>query len=60
MLSGHLHRYFNINPTDKVKFPVIDNAHKTVIKAVAESNQLVLEVKDLQGKPVDTIVIPAK
>ena len=60
MLSGHLHRYFNNKPTDKVKFPVIDNAHKTVIKAVAESNQLVLEVKDLQGKPVDTIVIPAK
>ena len=43
-----------------LKFPVIDIAHKTVIKAVAESNQLVLEVKDLQGKPVDTIVIPAK
>ena len=60
MLSGHLHRYFNNKPTDKVKFPVIDNAHKTVIKAVAESNQLVLEVKDLQGKPVDKIVIPAK
>ena len=60
MLSGHLHRYFNNKPTDKVKFPVIDNAHTTVIKAVAESNQLVLEVKDLQGKPVDTIVIPAK
>ena len=36
------------------------HAHTTVIKAVAESNQLVLEVKDLQGKPVDTIVIPAK
>ena len=35
MLSGHLHRYFNNKPTDKVKFPVIDNAHKTVIKAVA-------------------------
>lgn len=60
MLSGHLHRYFNNKPTSSVKFPVIDNAHKTVVKGVTKDNKLELKVMDLEGKTVDQIVLNAR
>lgn len=60
MLCGHLHRYFNNKPTSAVKFPVIDNAHKTVLKGITKGNKLELTVKDLQGKTVDQITLDAK
>ena len=60
MLSGHLHRYFNNKPTSSVKFSVIDNAHKTVVKGVTKDNKLELKVMDLEGKTVDQIVLNAK
>ena len=60
MLSGHLHHYFNNKPTSSVKFPVIDNAHKTVVKGVTKDNKLELKVMDLEGKMVDQITLIAK
>lgn len=60
MLCGHLHRYFNNKPTSAVKFPVIVNAHKTVLKGVTKGNKLELVVKDLQGKMIDQITLEAK
>lgn len=43
-----------------MKFPVIDNAHKTVVKGVTKDNKLELKVMDLEGKMVDQITLIAK
>lgn len=59
MLCGHLHRYFNNPPTGAVRFPVIDNAHNTVLTGTTKGNELLLEVKDLQGKTLDRITVNA-
>jgi 3',5'-cyclic AMP phosphodiesterase CpdA len=60
MLSGHLHTFINHKPDSKVKFPVIVNAHRTVIKGVVKDNKLELIVKDLEGKVVDQVTLNAK
>ena len=60
MLSGHLHRYFNNKPTSKVKFPVIDNAHRTVVKGITTGEKLTLGVIDIEGKIVDQIILTAR
>ena len=52
MLCGHLHRYFNRKPDADIKFPLIANAHNTVLKGVTKGNQLEITVKDLTGKIV--------
>lgn len=60
MLCGHLHRYFNNKPTSSVKFPVIDNAHKTVVKGITKGDKLNLDILDMEGKIVDQIVFTAQ
>ena len=57
MLCGHLHRYSYNQPDSVIKFPVIVNAHKTVLKGFTKGNQLELIIKDLDGKDVERIVL---
>ena len=57
MLSAHLHRHVNQKPDADTKFPIIVNAHKTVLKGTIKDNKLELVVKDLDGKIVDQIVL---
>jgi len=52
MLCGHLHSYLNHKPDSDIKFPVITNAHNTVLKGIAKGNQLEMIVKDMDGKIV--------
>lgn len=60
MLSGHLHYYAKNKPTDLVQFPVIVNAHNTVIKGVTDKDKLQLKVLDLKGEIIDNITIQAQ
>ena len=60
MLCGHLHRHLNQKPNADIRFPVIANAHNTVLKGVTKENQLELVVKDFDGKVVDRIVLNVK
>ena len=60
MLCAHLHRYVNNQPDSEIKFPIITNAHQTVLKGVAKNDQLELVVKDLDDKIVDQIILNAK
>lgn len=57
MLCGHLHHYFNNKPTEKVRFPVIDNSSNTVLKGVVQEDKLYLEIKNMNGDLVDKIYI---
>ena len=57
MLCGHLHQYFNNKPTEKVRFPVIDNSSNTVLKGVVQKDKLYLEIKNMNGDIVDKIYI---
>lgn len=57
MLCGHLHQYFNNKPTEKVRFPVIDNSSNTVLKGVVQEDKLYLEIKNMNGDVVDNIYI---
>ena len=60
MLCAHTHRYIRTEKTDEIKFPVIVNAHQTVLTGVADNNGLVLEIKTLGEKLVDRIYLPKK
>jgi Icc-related predicted phosphoesterase len=60
MLCAHLHRNLNIKPDSDIKFPMIVNAHKTVLKGTTKNNQLTLVINDLDGKVVDQVVLNAK
>ncbi|MCL1822555.1 MAG: metallophosphoesterase, partial [Prolixibacteraceae bacterium] len=60
MLCAHLHRNLNINPNADVKFPVIVNAHKTVLRGIAKNNQLEMAVMETDGKVVDRIILNVK
>jgi predicted phosphodiesterase len=57
MLCGHIHRYLHEKPNAEIKFPVISNAHRTVLKGVTKGNQLELVIKDLDGKIVDQVAL---
>jgi predicted phosphodiesterase len=57
MLSGHQHYYMNKKPNSDIKFPIIVNAHKTVLKGTANDNKLELVVKDLEGKIIDQMIL---
>lgn len=57
MLCGHLHQYFNNKPTEKVRFPVIDNSSNTVLKGMVQEDKLYLEIKNMNGDVVDKIYI---
>ena len=60
MLCGHIHRYSKNEPDSNIKFPVITNAHNTVLKGMVKNNQLELTVMDIDGKNVGRIVLNAK
>jgi Icc-related predicted phosphoesterase len=57
MLCAHLHSFSHNKPDATVKFPIIINAHRTVVKGIIKNNQLELVIKDLDGKEVDRIVL---
>lgn len=57
MLCGHLHQYIRNEAKDGVKFPIIVNSNKTVLKAEAQPNKLAIKILDLDGKEVDKLVI---
>lgn len=53
MLCGHLHRYIYFDPSSAIQFPILINAHRTIVKAETHNNTLNLEILDLEGKVVD-------
>lgn len=57
MPCGHLLQYIRNEAKDGVKFPVIVNSNKTVLKAEAQPNKLAIKILDLDGKEVDKLVI---
>ncbi|WP_455591564.1 metallophosphoesterase [Bacteroides sp.] len=60
MLSGHLHRTIDCDPTSQVRFPVVINSHKTVLRGTTQGGQLKLEILDADGKVTNTRIIKAK
>jgi len=60
MLCGHIHRYLKTEPDSNIKFPIISNAHKTVLKGIIKNNQLELVVRDLDGKIIERTILNAK
>ena len=60
MLSAHLHRLLNQKPNDEIKFPVLANGNRTVLKGIANNNQLELVIKDLDGKVVVQMMLNVK
>jgi len=60
MLCGHIHRYLKTEPDAIIKFPIISNAHRTVLKGIAKNNQLEIVVRDLDGKVVERTILNAK
>jgi len=57
MLCGHLHRYIHRKAGDGVNFPVIANANRSVIKAFADQQHLLIDIVDSDGKTIDTLKI---
>lgn len=57
MLCGHLHRYLHCKPDSQVRFPVVVNAHNTVIDGQTSGDRLQLEIRDTQGTLVDKILL---
>ncbi len=56
MLSGHLHRHVKAPAVAaNHHFPVLVNSNNNMIKAKADSQRLLIEVRDQQGKVVDSI-----
>lgn len=60
MLSGHLHRTINCDATPQVRFPVVINSNKSVLRAVTSGDQLKLEILNADGKLTETRIIKAK
>lgn len=60
MLSGHLHRTIDCDPTAQVRFPVVINSHETVLRGTTQNGQLKLEILDADGKVTNTRLIKAK
>lgn len=60
MLSGHLHRYINCPADDRVKFPVIINAHRTVVDGSADDSGLDFKIFSTDGSLVDRIHLPKR
>ena len=60
MLCAHTHRYSNNTPDVSIKFPMIVNGNATVLKGIANGNQLELVIKDMEGKTVDQITLNVK
>lgn len=60
MLSGHLHRTINCDATPQVRFPVVINSNKSVLRAATSGNQLKLEILNADGKSTETRIIRAK
>jgi predicted phosphodiesterase len=60
MFCGHLHRHIKKEPQPGIEFPIIVNANNAVVKAVTEENGLKIEVLNMQGGLVDSLIIPSK
>ena len=60
MLCAHTHRFSNNQPDANVKFPIIVNGNRTVLKGVVKNNQLELVIKDLDGKEVHRVALSAQ
>lgn len=60
MLCGHLHRYVRQSPKPGQDFPVIVNSNNTVLKARADQDALKIEILNLKGELVDSLVIHPK
>ncbi len=59
MLCGHRHRVFYQEPGDGIAFPVLENAHNTLLKARTEGDRLILDIINLDGEIVESVVIEA-
>lgn len=57
MLCGHLHRFIHQDPTPDVPFPLIVNAHNSVLRLFANSEQMDIEVTDVKGKQLDRFTL---
>lgn len=53
MLCGHLHRFVHQKATAETPFPIIVNSNTAVLKAVANSEELDVQVIDTEGKVLD-------
>lgn len=60
MLCGHLHRYIKQAPQPGISFPIIVNASNSVLKAVTEGKGLKIQIVNVQGGLVDSLVISPK
>jgi acid phosphatase type 7 len=60
MLCGHRHRVFLQPAGNGIDFPVLENGHNTILHAKTEGKNLTLTIKNLDGKIVETLVIPAE
>ena len=60
MLCAHTHRYSKSEPDSNIKFPIVINANRTVLKGITKNNSLELIIKDLDGKVVDQVVLNAE
>lgn len=60
MLSGHLHKTIDCDPTAKIHFPVVINSHKTVLRGSTQNGQLKLEIIDANGKVTNTRMVRSK
>jgi predicted phosphodiesterase len=57
MLCGHHHSYSLLKADGQVNFPILINAHTTLVKAVASKESLVLDVLNPDGTLRDRISI---
>jgi acid phosphatase type 7 len=60
MLCGHRHRVHYQEATDGIAFPVLENAHNTILNVKTEGDSMILNIIDLDGKVVENIVLEAK
>ena len=57
MLCGHLHRHVFKKAGDGQNFPIIANSNKAIIKASTENSKLKINVMNLEGKLVDSLIL---
>lgn len=60
MLCGHLHKYIFEDKNEEIEFPIIINSNNMVLTGKADNNNLIFEVRDLNGKVVDKITYLAQ
>ena len=61
MLCAHLHRYVRSEKQAGIRnFPIVVNSNNTILKVKADNNQLKVDVVDVKGAIVDSLVINKK